>query len=212
MHFRLLWINWNKKLEFQHKKRRKFITYISGSRPPQRTRQTPAPSQSGPRVNNEITASKIRLIDGQGEMQGVVSLHEALGLAEQVGLDLVEVSPHAEPPVCKLLDYGKYRYEAQKKLKEARKKQKVIEIKEIKLRPTIDKNDYQIKLRSAVKFIEDGDKVKFSLKLKGREMQHQSIAFELLQRVKNDMADHAKVEFEPKMEERQLIMILVPGK
>lgn len=141
-------------------------------------------------------------------MLGIVPLQEALKLARERDLDLVEISPNAEPPVCKILDFGKFKYEAKKKAHEARKKQKVVELKEIKLRPNIGQNDYEVKLRSITKFINEGDKVKITLKFKGREVTHQELGFKLLERVKNDLEDIAKVEFAPKMEGKQMLMIL----
>jgi translation initiation factor IF-3 len=143
-------------------------------------------------------------------MVGVVSLREGLDMAAEVGLDLVEVSPNAEPPVCKILDYGKYKYEAQKKKAEARKKQKVIEVKEIKLRPNIDDNDYDVKMRAMRKFIEEGDKVKVTLRFRGREMAHQDLGMKVLDRVRENLDDLAKVEQYPKMEGRQMVMVMAP--
>ena len=143
-------------------------------------------------------------------MVGVVSLREGLDMAVEVGLDLVEVSPNAEPPVCKILDYGKYKYEAQKKKAEARKKQKVIEVKEIKLRPNIDENDYGVKMRAMRKFIEEGDKVKVTLRFRGREMAHQDLGMKVLDRVRENLDDLAKVEQLPKMEGRQMVMVMAP--
>ncbi len=164
-----------------------------------------------PRVNNEITATSVRLIAEDGDMLGVVPTAEALEKASDAGVDLVEISPNAEPPVCKLLDYGKYKYEAQKKASEARKKQKVVHIKEIKMRPTIDEHDYGIKMRNAHKFIEAGDKVKFTIRFRGREMSHQEQGMELLQRAKAEFGEDIKVENEPKLEGRQMIVIVAPG-
>jgi translation initiation factor IF-3 len=168
------------------------------------------PSREGPRVNDEITAVTIRLVDQDGEMVGVVPLREGLERAVQVGLDLVEVAPGAEPPVCKILDYGKYKYEEQKRKNEARKKQKIIEIKEIKLRPTIDENDYQVKMRAMVRFLEEGDKVKVTLRFRGRELAHQDLGMKVLVRVKDDLDAMAKVEQMPKMEGRQMTMVVAP--
>jgi translation initiation factor IF-3 len=139
-----------------------------------------------------------------------MSPSQALTLAEQAGLDLVEISPGTQPPVCKILDYGKYKYQAQKKANEARKKQKTIEIKEIKIRPNIDTHDYGVKMRAIQRFFEEGDKVKVTLRFRGREMAHQEIGFELLQQVKNDTAEIAKVESEPRFEGRQVVMVLAP--
>lgn len=163
-----------------------------------------------PRINNEITGEKVRLVGSDGGMLGVVSLQEAMNLADEEGMDLVEISPHAAPPVCKVLDYGKFRYEAQKKQKEARKNQKVVHIKEVKLRLNVGDHDYQVKLRSARRFIDSEDKVKFSLRFRGREMAHADLGHALLKRVIGDMEDVAKVEVFPKMEGRQLVMILTP--
>lgn len=171
------------------------------------------PSDSdGPRVNEQIRVPKIRLVDENGEMAGVVTVQEGLRRAEAAGLDLVEVSPNAEPPVCKILNYGKYKYEMQKKAAEAKKKQKVIEIKEIKIRPTIEEHDYEVKLRNAKRFLEDEDKVKVTLRLRGREMAHIDLAMQVLQRFKADLAELAKVEQEPKLEGKQAVMMLVPLK
>lgn len=161
-------------------------------------------------MNTEIESRSIRLIDADGEMVGVVSLREGLDMAAEVGLDLVEVSPNADPPVCKILDFGKYKYEIQKKKNEARKKQKVIDIKEIKLRPNIDDNDYNIKMRNMRKFLEDGDKVKITLRFRGREMAHQDLGVKVLDRVREGLDDLAKVEQFPKMEGRQMVMVMAP--
>lgn len=169
------------------------------------------PENDGPRVNEQIRIPKIRLVDENGEMVGVVTVQEGLRRAEAAGLDLVEVSPAAEPPVCKILNYGKYKYEMQKKAAEARKKQKVIEIKEIKIRPGIEQHDYEVKLRAAKKFLENEDKVKVTLRLRGREMAHIDLALQVLTRFKADLAEVAKVEQEPKMEGKQAIMMLVPA-
>jgi translation initiation factor IF-3 len=170
------------------------------------------PDVGGPRVNEQIRIPKIRLIDENGEMAGVVTVQEALRRAEAAGLDLVEVSPTADPPVCKILNYGKYKYEMQKKASEARKKQKVIEVKEIKIRPSIEEHDYEVKLKAAKRFLEDEDKVKVTLRLRGREVAHIDLALQVLQRFKKDLIEHAKVEQEPKMEGKQAIMMLVPLK
>jgi translation initiation factor IF-3 len=161
-------------------------------------------------VNTEIEAKSIRLIDADGEMVGVVTTREGLEMAAEVGLDLVEVSPTADPPVCKILDFGKYKYEVQKKKNEARKKQKVIDIKEIKLRPNIDDNDYNIKMRNMRKFLVDGDKVKITLRFRGREMAHQDLGVRVLDRVREGLDDLAKVEQFPKMEGRQMVMVMAP--
>jgi translation initiation factor IF-3 len=176
------------------------------------TREDKAPHQDGPRVNEKISAPKVRLVDENGEMAGVLSHTEALERAYSVGLDLVEVSPHADPPVCKILDYGKYKFEEQKRRAEMRKKQKVIEVKEIQLRPVIDKHDFDVKMRSARKFIEEGDKLKVTLRFRGREMSHQDLGTEVLNRVKATLEDIAKVEQFPKLEGKRMIMILGPVK
>jgi translation initiation factor IF-3 len=168
------------------------------------------PKDDGPRVNDAITSNTVLVIDDEGEKRGVMKTEAALALAEEAGLDLVEVSPNAEPPVCKIMDYGKYKYQAQKKANEARKKQKVIEVKEIKLRPGIDTHDYEVKMRAMKRFFEEGDKVKVTMRFRGREMAHTELGFDLLQKVKADTEEIAKVEFEPKMEGRQMIMILAP--
>ncbi|MBW7851484.1 MAG: translation initiation factor IF-3 [Rhodospirillales bacterium] len=168
------------------------------------------PNREGPRVNNEIDARNVRLVDENGEMVGVVSLREGLEMAREAGLDLVEVSPNADPPVCKILDFGKFKYESQKKKAEARKKQKVIEVKEIKLRPNIDENDYMVKMRSMKKFLEEGDKVKVTLRFRGREMAHQDIGMRVLDRVREELDELAKVEQFPKMEGRQMVMVMAP--
>lgn len=156
-------------------------------------------------------ARQVRLIDQNDEMQGIVATPQALEMAEAVGLDLVEISPNAEPPVCKILDYGKYKYEMHKKAAVARKKQKVIDVKEIKLRPTIDDNDFNIKMRSAKGFLTDGDKVKVTLRFRGREMAHQELGLQLLTRVKETLAALARVEYDAKFEGRQIVMILAPA-
>jgi len=171
--------------------------------------QTP-PRSDGPRVNREIDVRSIRLVGADGEMIGVVTLREGLLMAEEAGLDLVEVSPNADPPVCKILDFGKFKYEAQKKKNEARKKQKVIEVKEIKLRPNIDENDYGVKMRSMKKFLEEGDKVKVTMRFRGRELAHQDIGMKLLEQVRDDLEALGKVEQVPKMEGRQMVMVIAP--
>jgi translation initiation factor IF-3 len=168
------------------------------------------PTRDGPRVNDEIRVPIVRLIDSNGEMQGVISTREAIQRAYAVGLDLVEISPNAEPPVAKILDFGKFKYEQQKKRNEAKKKQKVIEIKEIKVRPNIDENDYQVKLRAMKAFIGEGDKVKVTLRFRGREMAHQDIGVRVLERIRADMDPHTKVEQMPRMENRQMVMVLTP--
>ncbi len=167
---------------------------------------------AGPRVNEAITAKEVRVIDENGEMKGVYPIEKALELADDLGLDLVEISPHTDPPVCKVLDYGKYKYEQQKKASEARKKQKVVDIKEVKIRPNIEKHDYDVKMRNATRFLEKGDKVKVTMRFRGREMAHQNIGMDLLKRMQEELAEISTVELAPKMEGRQMIMVLAPNK
>lgn len=171
---------------------------------------TTPPSKGGPRVNEGIDVPKVRLIGAEGENIGVVTHQEAMGHADEAGLDLVEISPNADPPVCKILDYGKFKYEAQKKKNEAKKKQKIIDVKEIKLRPNIDSHDYDVKMRNMRRFLDDGDKVKVTLRFRGREMAHQELGVDVLNRVKADTDEIAKVEQEPKMEGRQMVMVVAP--
>jgi translation initiation factor IF-3 len=171
---------------------------------------TAPPTRDGPRVNDEIRAPQVRPIDAEGEMQGVMSARDAWLRAQAVGLDLLEISPNADPPVVKILDFGKYKYELQKKKNEAKKKQKVIEIKEIKVRPNIDENDYQVKMRAMKSFIEEGDKVKVTLRFRGREMAHQEIGVRVLERIRTEMDTTSKVEQMPRMENRQMVMVLTP--
>jgi translation initiation factor IF-3 len=168
------------------------------------------PTRDGPRVNEEIRVPQVRLIDQDGEMMGVMSARDGMLRAYAVGLDLVEISPNADPPVCKILDYGKFKYEQQKKKNEAKKKQKVIEIKEIKVRPNIDENDYQVKMRAMKSFIEEGDKVKVTLRFRGREMAHQDIGVRVLERIRSEMDLTTKVEQMPRLENRQMVMVLSP--
>jgi translation initiation factor IF-3 len=168
------------------------------------------PAQDGPRVNGSIRAHQVRCIDPDGVQLGVLDTREAILKAEEFGLDLVEVQPNVDPPVCKILDYGKYKYEAQKRANEARKKQKIIEVKEIKLRPNIDEHDYQVKMRNIVKFLTGGDKVKVTLRFRGREMAHQELGANVLTRVREETEEIAKIEAMPKMEGRQMIMVLAP--
>jgi len=169
-----------------------------------------SPNRDGPRVNEDIRVPQVRLIDQDGEMLGVMTAREAIQRAYSVGLDLLEISPNAGPPVCKILDFGKFKYEQQKKKNEAKKRQKVIEIKEIKVRPNIDENDYQVKLRAMKSFIEEGDKVKVTLRFRGREMAHQDIGVKVLERIRGDMDYGTKVEQMPRMENRQMVMVLTP--
>jgi translation initiation factor IF-3 len=174
-------------------------------------RALPVPQKEGPRANRDIRGVRdVQLIDQDGQNRGVVAFFDALKLAEDAGLDLVEIAPNSEPPVCKILDYGKFRFNEQKKQAEARKKQKTVEVKEIKLRPGIDDHDYDVKMRAMKGFFEDGDKVKVTLRFRGREMAHQDIGMRVLDRVRTDTADLAKVESEPNMEGRQVVMVLAP--
>ena len=168
------------------------------------------PVKDGPKVNNDIMARLVRLVGAEGEMLGVFKLDDALRAAGRAGLDLVEVSPNAEPPVCKILDYGRFKYEAQKKKNEARKKQKVIEVKEIKLRPAIEQHDYEVKMKAVRKFLEEGDKVKVTLRFRGREMAHQDLGMRVLERVRDDLGEEVKIELAPKLEGRQMIMVMAP--
>jgi len=170
----------------------------------------PPRKDDGPRINDQITADEIRVVDENGEMKGVMSVQEAIELAEEAGLDLVEVSPAASPPVCKILDYGKYKYEQQKKAAEARKKQKTVDVKEIKIRPGIEEHDYAVKMRNARRFLEGGDKVKVTMRFRGREMAHQDIGIDLLKRMQDELGELSKTELEPKLEGRQMIMVLAP--
>jgi translation initiation factor IF-3 len=161
-------------------------------------------------MNEDIRVREVRLIDENGDNVGVVPIADALARAVAAGLDLVEISPDAKPPVTKVLDYGKYKYQEQKKAAEARKRQKIVEIKEIKMRPSIDDHDYDVKMRSMKRFFDDGDKVKVTLRFRGRELSHQELGWQVLQRVKADTEPHAKVESEPRMEGRQMVMVLAP--
>ena len=168
------------------------------------------PSRDGPRVNEQINTDPVRVVGADGEMVGVIPLKQGLQMALEAGLDLVEVSPNADPPVCKVLDYGKYKYEAQKKANEARKKQKVIEVKEIKMRPGIDEHDYQVKMRSVRRFLDDGDKVKMTIRFRGREMAHQELGMKVLDRIRGDIDAMARVEQTPRTEGRMMTMVLAP--
>ncbi len=169
-----------------------------------------APPLNGPRYNEWINVPKVRVIDENGENLGVMFTREAFDMAQEIGLDLVEVSPGADPPVCKFLDVGKFKYETQKKAAAARKTQKVQEIKEIKMRPNIDDHDYDTKMKNVRKFIEEGDKVKLTLRFRGRELAHGQLGLKLLERVRDDSVDYAKIEQLPRMEGRQMLMIMAP--
>ena len=171
----------------------------------------PVPQKEGPRANRDIRGVReVQLIDHEGKNRGVVPFFDALKVAEDAGLDLVEIAPNSTPPVCKILDYGRFRFLEQKKQAEARKKQKTVEVKEIKLRPGIDKHDYETKMKAVRRFFEDGDKVKLTMRFRGREMAHTELGMRLLEKVKAETAELAKVEIEPQMEGRQMVMILAP--
>jgi len=173
--------------------------------------RAPEPARKdGPRINEEIRVREVHLIEKDGANKGTVPIADALAAAQAAGLDLVEISPNANPPIVKILDYGKYKYQEQKKAAEARKKQKVVEVKELKYRPMIDDHDYDVKMRAMQRFFEEGDKVKVTLRFRGREMAHQELGTRLLNRVKEDTTKIAKVEMEPRFEGRQMIMILAP--
>ena len=168
-------------------------------------------SEEDHRINEQITIDPIRLIDNEGNMVGVVSLKNGLEKAEELGLDLVEVSPNAKPPVCRIIDYGKFKYAAQKKAAGAKKKQKTIDVKEIKFRPNIDTHDYEVKMRSVKKFLESGDKVKVTMRFRGREMSHQEIGVRVLEKIRDELASSAKIEQYPKLEGRQMVQIFAPN-
>ncbi len=166
---------------------------------------------TGPRTNEQITASEVRVISSSGKQLGIISIREALNHAEDEGFDLVEVSPDAQPPVCKIIDYGKLKYKEQKSKKEAKKKQKTIEVKEIKMRPGINKHDYDVKVKALSKFIGGGNKVKVSLRFRGREMEHKNIGMDLLNKLTEEVSAYAKIEVPPKTEGRQIMMVLTPN-
>ncbi|WBU61964.1 translation initiation factor IF-3 [Paracoccus albus] len=176
-----------------------------------RPHNAPPPNRdSGPRVNERIRVAEIRLIGADGENVGVVSPARGLEMAQEAGLDLVEISPNATPPVCKIMDLGKFKYEQQKREAEARKKQKIIDIKEVKFRPGTDTHDYDVKMRNVMKFLEAGDKVKVTLRFRGREMAHQDLGVDLLNRVRDDVGEAGKIENMPKLEGRQMVMMIAP--
>jgi translation initiation factor IF-3 len=182
-----------------------------GDLPIRRPNRAPPPSaKDGPRINDAIRSLQVQLIDASGTNVGTVETIEAIRMAGEAGMDLVEIAPNSSPPVCKIMDYGRYKFSAQKKAAEARKKQKTVEIKEIKLRPMIDDHDYDVKMRSMKRFFEEGDKVKITLRYRGREMAHQDLGTKLLDRVKTEVADVAKVEQDPRFEGRQVVMVLAP--
>ncbi|PWR01473.1 translation initiation factor IF-3 [Meridianimarinicoccus roseus] len=175
-----------------------------------RPHNAPPSRDTGPRVNEKIRVPEIRLIGAEGENIGLTTPARGMELAERAGLDLVEISPNATPPVCKIMDFGKFKYETQKRESEARKKQKIIEVKEVKFRPNTDQHDYEVKMRNVFKFLEKGDKVKVTLRFRGREMAHQNLGRELLERVADDVKEIGKVENMPKMEGRQMVMMIGP--
>lgn len=162
------------------------------------------------RINSDIKSSEVRVITAEGKLLGVLPIQDAIRKAQEAGLDLIEISPNASPPVCKIMDYGKYRYDNQKKMQLQRKKQKVVDLKEVKIKPNIDINDYNVKLRNARKFLNEGNKVKFSLRFRGREITHSEIGIDLINRVKEDLSDISTPQLEPKLEGMQILMILVP--
>jgi translation initiation factor IF-3 len=161
-------------------------------------------------VNEDIIAESIRVVGEDGEMLGIMSVESALDKADEAALDLVEISPKSDPPVCKILDYGKYKYQAQKKANEARKKQKTVDVKEIKMRPSIERHDYDVKMRAINKFLDEGDKVKVTIRFRGREFLHRELGMQMLERVRGELEEKAKVEALPKMEGRQMVMVVAP--
>ena len=164
----------------------------------------------GPRTNHRINSPEVQVISSKGENLGILNTDQAISIAKEEGLDLIEIAPNAKPPVCKIIDIGKYKYDAQKKANKAKKKQKKIELKEIKLRPVTEIHDYQFKIRNAQKFLAKGDKVKFTIKFKGRELQHSHLGDELMNRIKEDTKEIGKIEMQPKFDSKQMIMVIVP--
>ena len=164
----------------------------------------------GPKSNNRINSPEVQVIASNGENLGILNTNEAISMAKEEGLDLIEIAPNAKPPVCKIIDIGKYKYDAQKKANQAKKKQKKIEVKEIKLRPVTETHDYQFKIKNAQKFISKGDKVKFTIRFKGRELQHSHLGQELMDKIKVDMQEVGKVELDPKFDGKQIIMVIQP--
>jgi translation initiation factor IF-3 len=189
---------------------RRYLSTIEETTTIRRPFKAAPTTKDGPRINEDIRVNAVQLIDDKGENHGNIPIQRALELAREVGMDLVEISPNQDPPVVKILDYGRVKYQAQKKAAEARKKQKVIEIKEIKMRPNIDVHDYEVKMRAIKRFFEEGDKVKLTLRFRGREMAHLELGARLLDRVKEETSTIAKVEAEPKIEGRQMMMVLAP--
>ena len=190
--------------------RYKLENHLRKNKIARRPHNAPPSRDTGPRINDRISNPEIRLIGAEGENVGLVSPLRGIELAVAAGLDLVEISPNANPPVCKIMDFGKFKYEQQKRESEARKKQKIIEVKEVKFRPGTDTNDYDVKMRNVYKFLANGDKVKITLRFRGREMAHLNLGRELLERVAEDVKEEGKVENMPKMEGRQMIMMIGP--
>jgi len=187
------------------------VETIEGDTPIARRPHRAAPTRyEGPRVNEMITEAEVLVITDDGDNRGLMQTEEAIALAKETGYDLVEGSPNASPPVCKILDFGKYKYESQKKANIARKKQKTVDVKEIKMRPNIDTHDYDVKMRNMRRFFDHGDKVKVTLRFRGREMAHKELGAQLLEKVREETDEIAKVEAEPKLEGRQMIMVLAP--
>lgn len=183
---------------------------VQGDKAIRRPHRSQAVVKEGPRTNDKIRVPTVQLIDENGDNRGETDTSEALEIAMAAGLDLVEISPNAQPPVCKIMDFGRFKYQQQKKAAEAKKKQKTVEVKEVKMRPNIDIHDYDVKMRNARRFFNTGDKVKFTLRFRGREMAHQELGMNVLMRVKDETEDYAKVEAHPKMEGRQMMMVLAP--
>jgi translation initiation factor IF-3 len=194
------------------KKRLKTNSNNSENTTIRRPHRAQAPQKGGPRSNLDILSEEVQLIDAEGENHGTVPIERAREIAREQGLDLVEISPNNNPPICKVLDFGKYKFQAQKKAAEARKKQKTQSVKEIKMRPNIDTHDYDVKMRAVEKFLGEGDKVKVTLRFRGREMAHLELGMQLLNRVKEQLEGSAKVEAEPKLEGRQMMMVVAPVK
>ncbi|MFZ1813160.1 MAG: translation initiation factor IF-3 [Rhizobiaceae bacterium] len=175
-----------------------------------RPHRAQAPTKEGPRSNDEIRVPKVQLIDSEGQNRGILDTAEALSIATEAGLDLVEIAPNNDPPICKILDLGRFKYQTQKKAAEQRKKQKTQEVKEIKMRPNIDTHDYEVKMRSVKKFLDEGDKVKLTMRFRGREMAHQELGLQVLLKVKEEIEEISKVESEPRLEGRQMMMVVSP--
>jgi len=187
-----------------------FDATAKGNTTIRRPHRATAPVKEGPRANQDIRVPRIHLIDADGSNRGIMSTDEALAIAEEAGLDLVEISPNNDPPICKIVDLGKLKYQTQKKASEQRKKQKTQEVKEIKMRPNIDTHDYEVKMRAVRKFLDEGDKVKLTMRFRGREMAHQEIGLEVLIKARDEISGISKVESEPRMEGRQMMMVVAP--